>query len=232
VKGVTACQLLLTLLAPSSPLAAATEPQEEVSAEAPERRGPQSDESRTSPDLSGEQKLLVNPFRRTIYDPNRTFGEATNSQRRYFIAEVASGFAPQGHLAVLLGLINVPLPGVEVYAGYGVEANPATTLNADIRYLPNIRGWRPYFALGYSYRSLSAIDTISHNVFGEVGYKWVIGPTYHLTLAAGIRQAIDIRVDAASPLRGSDTDAQLLEEQVNAAKTWVPTAAVKLSRAF
>jgi hypothetical protein len=174
----------------------------------------------------------ASPEGRSIYSPDERFGEVSDFTRRNFVLEVVTGIAPQGNLGMLLGVINIPARGVEFYAGYGVEANPAWTLSADARYLYTSDGWRPFIGVGYSYRELAALDAFSHNVFAEVGYKWLLGPTYHLTLAGGLRRAVAITVRETSPLRGADTDPDLLADAIDGARVFVPTVSLKFSRAF
>jgi hypothetical protein len=172
------------------------------------------------------------PGGREIYDKRESFSEATITERRQFVIEVAVGAGPEGNLAMLLGWINQPVHGLEYYLGVGFELNPARHYTAAVRYLFNIDGYRPYIGLGYLFNDLYAVGTYSHNVFGEVGYSWVLHRTYHLTLGAGVRRILDVEVRDDSPLRAHDVDPELLNEQLDAIAPWVPTFALRFSRAF
>jgi hypothetical protein len=181
---------------------------------------------------SAKRNAISTPSGRTIYMPDERFEDVSDQSQRHFVVEVVTGLAPQGNLALLLGVLNVPFHGVEFYGGYGVEANPARTLSGDVRYFFNIEGYRPFLGLGYTYRALTAIDTHSHNVFAEVGYKWVLHTTYHLTLAGGVRRPFAVTVEDGSPLRARDTNPALLSETLRDSQVFVPTLSLKFSRAF
>jgi hypothetical protein len=60
----------------------------------------------------------------------------------------------------------------------------------------------------------------------------VLHETYHLTLGAGLRRILQLRVRDDSPLRESDVDPVLLDEQLDSVNPWVPTIALRFSRAF
>jgi hypothetical protein len=172
------------------------------------------------------------PGGREIYDENEQFGGVTETGRRQFVIEVAVGAGPEGNLGVLLGWINQPVRGLEWYAGAGLEVNPAIHYTLGSRYLFNIDGYRPYVGAGYLYNDLYELRTYSHEVFAEVGYSWVLHDTYHLTAGIGVRHILYIGIRSDSPLRDSDVDPALLEEQRDDVSPWVPTAALRFSRAF
>ena len=67
---------------------------------------------------------------------------------------------------------------LEYYIGVGFEVNPARHYTGAVRYLFNIDGYRPYIGAGYLFDDLYAIGTYSHNVFGEIGYSWVLHRTF------------------------------------------------------
>ena len=172
------------------------------------------------------------PGGREIYDEEDRFGTATSTRQRQFVIEVAIGAGPEGNLGALLGWLNQPVRGLEWYAGIGVEVNPATHYTLASRYMFNIDGYRPYVGLGYLYSDLYELGTYSHNAFAEVGYSWVLHETYHLTLGAGVRRILYIGIRPDSPLNDSDVDQALLAEQRDDVSPWVPTIALRFSRAF
>ena len=182
-------------------------------------------------DLQAKNHAYSTPSGHQIYGDEETFEQVTRTDARFFVVEAVTGLAPQGNLAILLGIINQPLRGVEFYLGYGAEANPARTYNADLRYLFNIAGYRPFIDFGYSHRHLTALGLHSHNLFAETGYKWVFRPTYHITLAVGVRRAVKLWL-VDSPLSASDTDQDEVNAQLALAEQWIPTLALKFSRAF
>ncbi|MCA9641043.1 MAG: hypothetical protein H6718_22325 [Polyangiaceae bacterium] len=175
---------------------------------------------------------LSSPGGRSIYDERETFGDVVDQRSRRFVVEAAIGSGPEGNVGMLLGYINFPVRGLEYYLGFGVESNPARQYTAAVRYLFNIEGFRPYVSLGYQYKDVFAIGTYSHNLFGEVGYSWVLHRTYHLTAGVGVRRVLTVNVRDDSPLRGSDTDPQLLDDELNNTPRWVPIFALRFSRAF
>jgi hypothetical protein len=172
------------------------------------------------------------PGGREIYDRRDRFGAATHTHTRQFVLEVAVGAGPEGNLGLLLGWLNKPIRGLEWYAGIGFEVNPARHYTGSVRYMFNIDGYRPYIGAGYLFHDLYEVGTYSHNVFGEVGYSWVVHRTYHLTLGIGVRRILHIGVRSDSTLRAADVDQALLDEQIESVAPWVPTLALRFSRAF
>jgi hypothetical protein len=172
------------------------------------------------------------PSGRDIYQESTTFGRARHTQGRGFVVEVAVGSGPEGNLGLLLGLINLPLRGLEYYAGFGLELTPSRHYTGTVRYLFNIDGWRPFIGGGYLYNDVYGIGTYSHNVFAEVGYKWVLHQTYHVTLGIGVRRLIDAGTREDSILRGADVDQAWLDRELDSLNPWVPQAALRFSRAF
>jgi len=172
------------------------------------------------------------PGGREIYDPRDRFGTVTYTNQREFVLEAAVGAGPEGNLGLLMGWLNKPFRGLEWYAGIGFEVNPARHYTGAARYLFNIDGYRPYVGAGYLFHDLYAVGTYSHNVFGEVGYSWILHRTYHLTAGVGVRRILHIGVREDSTLRAADVDPVLLDEQLDSVAPWVPTFALRFSRAF
>ena len=172
------------------------------------------------------------PVGRQIYDDEETFGEVMDQSRRWMVVEVAVGAGPEGNLAMLLGLLNVPIRHMELYGGIGLEANPGRHYTGAVRYWFDFAGFRPYAGIGYLLVHLNAIDTYSHNVFGEVGYKWKFHRTYHLTVGAGLRRILSVDIEESSVLRAPDVDPAFLDAEQDAMYRWVPTLALRFSRAF
>lgn len=185
-----------------------------------------------APPLAAKNHGLQSPHGRRIYEDTETFSHVRDQSRRRFVVEVVSGLAPEGNLGMLLGLINQPVRGLEYYAGFGYEVTPAQSIPFSVRYLFNIDGYRPFVAVGYTYRILNQVGVRSHNVFFELGYKWVLHSTHHLTIGIGARRSLSVRVVDGSPISGPDTDPDLLAEELDASRSWVPTAALRFSRAF
>ena len=175
---------------------------------------------------------VSSPGGKEIYKPGETFAEIVDSDTRYFVVETAIGAGPEGNLGILLGLINQPVKGLEFYAGFGVESNPARNYTGTARYMFNIDGYRPYVGLGYMYKDLFELRTFSHSLFAETGYKWVIGRTYHLTASIGIRRILHVGIRNDSPLLADDVDPVLLQEQQDNISRWTPLIALRFSRAF
>ncbi|MCA9628257.1 MAG: hypothetical protein KC766_11350 [Myxococcales bacterium] len=175
---------------------------------------------------------ISTPGGHAIYDEQETFADAVDQRSRRFVVEAAVGAGPEGNVGMLLGYINWPVRGLEYYLGFGLESNPARQYTGAVRYLFNIDGYRPYVSLGYLFKDAYALGTYTHNVFGEVGYSWVLHRTYHLTAGVGVRRILSVQVRDDSPLRGSDVDPQLLDDEIDGIARWVPTFALRFSRAF
>ncbi len=175
---------------------------------------------------------LHTPTGRDIYRPDETFAEVLEQNRRNFVVEAVIGLAPEGNVAANLGWL-IPEPhGLELYLGGGLQFNPSYQLSAVLRYMMNFSGWRPYVALGYMHQELYMLGTDSENLVTEIGYKWVLQHTYHFTLGIGLRTLLHIGVQADSPLKESDVDPDFLQEQIDDVFSYVPTLALRFSRAF
>jgi hypothetical protein len=155
-----------------------------------------------------------------------------DQSHRWMIVEIATGAGPEGNLAILIGAINLGLQGFELYAGAGLEFNPAYHFTFTARYFPPLGSFKPYVGLGYLFVDSYAIGVFSHNAFAEVGHKWVVHETYHITLGVGVRWVGAIIVADDSPLREPDVDPVLLDEQLDNTARWLPTVALRFSRAF
>jgi len=180
----------------------------------------------------GKEHGVQTPHGRVIYDERETFEEAYRQETRRLIVEVVTGLAPEGNLGALLGVINLPIKGLDFYSGYVTEWNPARTVPVLARYGLNLDGHRPYLCVGYAYRMLPRIGVTSHNVFFETGYAHALNTTTRITLGVGVRRPLHVVVHSDSPLAEPDTDPEFLERETERSKTWVPTLALRFSRAF
>lgn len=173
------------------------------------------------------------PSGRSIYDDTETVGEVLDQDQRQFVVEAAVGAGPEGNLALVAGWLMPQVKGLELYAGVGVEAAPAVHFTLSLRYLMNFGGYRPYVGAGYLLNLLTDLGTASQNVFAEVGYSWALFHTYHLTLGVGVRYLLRVDVvDEDSILASPQVDPRFLEEQIDGIAPWVPTVALRFSRAF
>ena len=172
------------------------------------------------------------PGGRQIYTGNETFEEIRDTHRRRAILEAVFGYAPEGNLGLSVGYL-LPRPhGLEVYFGYGMALNPSAHITTSLRYVTNIRGYRPYIAAGYAGMWLTDLKTRSDNVFGEIGYSFKVRATYHLTVGAGIRYLLRTHIQGDSPLLKSDVDEDLLQQERDDIRPWSPSFAFRFSRAF
>lgn len=181
---------------------------------------------------SAKQHGVQTPNGRAIYDEGETFGEAYRQTTRRLIVEVVTGLAPEGNLGALVGVINVPVRSLDIYTGYVTEWNPAMTIPLLARYGFNISGYRPYLSAGYGYRILQRIGVRSHNVFFEGGYTWLLQTTTRISMGVGARRPLSVMVSSDSALAEPDADPDLLDRETERSKVWVPTVALRFSRAF
>lgn len=172
------------------------------------------------------------PKGRVIYEPHETFATALDQNRRRFVAEVATGLAPEGNLALLLGGLNFLADGLDVYAGVGFDLNPSRLYSGSMRYSLRVGDVRPYVSLGYMFKNTFDIGVVSHNTFLEVGHRWVLHRTYHLILGAGVRRILKTSVTKSSPLRRDEIDPALLADSLSNINSWAPTVVLRFSRAF
>lgn len=172
------------------------------------------------------------PSGRRIYLPRERFGEVLEHKRRVVVSEVAVGAGPEGNLAVLLGCLNVPIRRLDLFAGVGVEANPATLFTGSARYTFNFDGVRPYVALGYLYKLTYEVGLASHNAYVELGHTWVIHRTMRFSLGVGLRRILDTRLTEGSALAGPDIDPAVVDTELRRIEPWLPLGAIRFSRAF
>jgi hypothetical protein len=172
------------------------------------------------------------PGGRTVYDTNEAFSQVFDTRKRRFVVETVAGVTPEGNIGMLIGWINQPVRGFEYYAGFGYEVNPALALTLSARYVFNISGFRPYVSLGYAYKDLTGIGTFNHNVFGEIGYSWVLHQTYHLSAGVGARRIVYIGIKEDSPLAAPDVDPAFLASETDNVSRWAPLISLRFSRAF
>ncbi len=175
---------------------------------------------------------IQSPAGRRIYGPNERFDEAIEHRRRVVVSEVAVGAGPEGNLALLLGCLNVPFRRLDLFAGVGLEANPAALFTGSGRYTFNFDGVRPYVALGYLHKLTYEVGLASHNVFAEVGHTWVLHRTMRFSLGIGLRRILTTRVTEDSVLAGPDTDPEAVRRELDRLEPWLPLGAVRFSRAF
>ena len=175
---------------------------------------------------------IQTPAGRRIYGPDERFAEALEHKRRVVVSEVAVGAGPEGNLALLLGVLNVPIRRLDLFAGVGLEANPAALFTGSARYTFNVDGFRPYVALGYLYKLTYEVGLASHNVYMEVGHTWVLHRTLRFSLGVGVRRILDTRLTEDSVLSGPDADPAAVQHELGRINPWLPLAALRFSRAF
>jgi hypothetical protein len=175
---------------------------------------------------------IQSPSGRRIYAPRERFEEVLEHKRRVVVSEVAVGAGPEGNLALLLGCLNVPFRRLDLFAGLGLEANPAALFTGSARYTFNLDGVRPYIALGYLHKRTYEVGLASHNVFVEVGHTWVIHRTLRFSLGVGLRRILDTRLTEGSVLSGPDTDPDAVRSELDRINPWLPLGALRFSRAF
>lgn len=175
---------------------------------------------------------LSSPGGRSIYGPHETFGEVCDQTTRNFVVEAVIGYAPEGNIGMSLGWLLPQVEGLELYFGVGLQVNPSAHLTATVRYYASFDGFRPYLGLGYLHQYLTALGTRNHDVFAEIGHKWRIHTTYHLTIGVGVRYIFAITVDGDSPLESGAVDDELLASELDDVARFAPTVAIRFSRAF
>jgi hypothetical protein len=175
---------------------------------------------------------VQSPSGRRIYDSDETFDQVKRHNTRGVVAEVSLGLAPEGNLGFLLGVLNVPIRRLDLYAGLGIEANPSRQFTGTARYTLDIYGYKPYVSAGYIFRDLYGIGGYSHNLSFEVGYTWAVHQTMRISAGVGVRTLLHFGLHGDSPILAGYTDQALLDEQRNALATFYPIAAIRVSRAF
>jgi hypothetical protein len=175
---------------------------------------------------------IQTPSGRRIYRPRERFDDVLEHKRRVVVSEVAVGAGPEGNLALLLGCLNVPIRRLDLFAGVGLEANPAALFTGSGRYTFNFGGVRPYLALGYLHKRTYEVGVTSHNVFVEVGHTWVLHRTLRFSLGVGLRRIIDTQLTEESVLRGPDADPDGVRRELERIDPWLPLGTLRFSRAF
>lgn len=181
---------------------------------------------------AAKNHAVASPRGKRIYEADERFGTVLDQDQRDFVMEAAVGLGPEGNLGLLLGWLNKPIRGLEYYAGIGFESNPARHYTGAVRYVFNIEGYRPYIGVGYLFKDLYVLQTYSHNAFAEIGYSFKLHQTHRLTVGAGVRYIAHVGIRDSSPLRDDDVDPVLLAEQDDDLVRFIPTIALRFSRAF
>lgn len=175
---------------------------------------------------------IQSPSGRRIYTPRERFDELVEHRRRIIVSEVAVGAGPEGNLALLLGCLNLPVRRLDLFAGVGLEANPAALFTGSARYTFHFGPVRPYVALGYLYKDTYAVGVHSHNVFAEIGHTWVLHRTLRFSLGVGLRRILYTGLDGGSALLGPDADPAAVQREIDDIWPWLPLGAIRFSRAF
>lgn len=183
-------------------------------------------------DAQAKDYGLHSPSGRQIYDDGEEFADVANTRLRRFVVEAAIGAGPEGNVAALVGLLNWPVRNLDLYGGFGLELNPARHYTLAARYTLKLGGYRPYVSAGYLYNDVYRLGTYTHELFAELGYTWVIHDTFRLSLGVGTRYRMYLGIRDDSLLRGDAVDPDLLSEQRDSVFPWVPTVALRFSRAF
>jgi len=169
---------------------------------------------------------------RNLYGGNETFGAVLDQGMRTHVIEVAMGTGPEGNLGAIVGwLLNKP-EGLEFYAGFGVRIAPAYHYTLSARYFVPIGGYHYYIGGGYLLQRISSLGIHSHSGFAEVGHKWIIRRTYHVTLSLGYQRIVSRVVEDDSLLHGPRIDPALLERELDAVSANRYLACLRFSRAF
>lgn len=219
----------------AAPAALADEREEEKEEEeetSPERRA-EEDREGSGEDVQGAKSLGVHtPRGRAIYRPDQIFHDIVDSRRRIFVIEAAAGWGPEGNVGLVFGWMPKVIHGIEFYGGAGLEANPAYRITGAVRFLFNIKGYRPYVAAGYFFKDAWVIDTYAHNGFLELGYSFKLKSTNHLTIGLGLARKLHVGVRPQSVLRTGEVDQESLEDQIKRVPPYMPMGVVRVSHAF
>lgn len=175
---------------------------------------------------------VQSPTGRRIYGPHERFDDVIEHEQRVIVSEVAVGAGPEGNIAMLLGCLNVPFRRLDLFAGVGIEANPAALFTGSARYTFNFDGIRPYLSLGYLYKVTYQVGVASHNVYVELGHTWVLHRTLRFSLGVGLRRILDSRLTEESALSGPDSDPAAVDHELRRINPWLPLGAIRFSRAF
>jgi hypothetical protein len=178
------------------------------------------------------KKFGLNTPGRTIYDGTETFEEVLDQNRRKWVVEVALGNGPEGNVGIALGYLSNKPQGLEFYLGYGTRTGPSLHTSAAVRYfLPFLR-YRGYVGSGYSLQRNTKIGFGTHNTFAEVGYKWILRHTFHMTISVGGQRRLDTFTESGSVFDGPDIDPELLQRQIDESADYRVLFALRFSRAL
>ena len=101
-----------------------------------------------------------------------------------------------------------------------------------MRYFLPFLAYRGYIGLGYLRQDNSNLDLTSHSVYSEVGFKWILRHTFHMTLGVGVQRVLVRNLDDDSPLKERDTDPMFLQDNLDAVNTLRGLVVLRFSRAF
>jgi hypothetical protein len=169
---------------------------------------------------------------RSIYGHDETLGSILDQNRRKWVVELGVGSGAEGNLGISLGyLVNVP-QGLELYMGLGTRVGPVVHTTASVRYFLPLLRYRGYVGGGYLLQNATNIELTSHSAYAEVGYKWIVAHTFHVTFAVGMQRIVARSLDDDSPLREPDVNPMLLANQLDQAGDYRGLVALRFSRAF
>jgi hypothetical protein len=200
----------------------------------------------SSVEAHAKQFGVHSPTGRRIYGPGERFGKVVPQGERTLVSEVAIGSGPEGNVGVLLGWLNFPFRKLDIYGGVGIEANPAWSLTASLRYtfkfacdtivvgdeVQQANCYRIYLSGGGIRKDTYEVGILSHSVFSEVGYTEVIRRTYRASVGVGLRWTLARHVVSDSPLRGPQIDPVELSGQLDEVSPIVLLLSLRFSRAF
>lgn len=169
---------------------------------------------------------------RSIYGHDESFGAVLDQNRRKWVVEVGLGYGAEGNLGISIGyLLNIP-QGIELYTGFGTRIGPVVHNTASVRYFLPVFAYRAYVGAGYLLQNDTNIDLTSHSVYTEIGYKWIVRHTFHVTLAVGAQRVLARSVDDGSPLKDPDVNPMFLEQSLDNVGNYRGLVALRFSRAF
>jgi len=169
---------------------------------------------------------------RNIYGHGETVGDVLDQNKRKWVVEVGLGSGAEGNLGISLGyLLNKP-QGLELYCGFGTRIGPVLHTTASVRYFLPFLAYRGYIGLGYLHQSASNIDMTSHSAYSEIGFKWILRHTFHMTVAAGVQRVFTRSIDSDSPLKDPDVDPMFLQQQLDNIGHYRGLVVLRFSRAF
>lgn len=171
-------------------------------------------------------------FARSIYTGEPTFSSALDEETRWFGAEVVAGLGAEGNLAAGFGLILPQLHGLELWAHFGLEANPALRYSGSLRYVFEFGDFRPFLGVGFSFADLYAQGSVSTHFYAEVGHQFALSSTYRVSASLGFRTVLDVWLKANSPLLDGTTDLAWVDEQLVEARGAFITLTLRFSRRF